>query len=97
MASVDMPVETFEPYTGTQTSILILRKKTPDQEKLQENYEVFMAIPERVGHDRRGNPVYRMTPQGEIELRENGEKIIDDNLPTVAQMFREWVRVKGIA
>lgn len=97
MASVDMPVETFEPHTGTQTSILILRKKTPEQEKLQENYEVFMAIPERVGHDRRGNPVYRMTPQGEIELQENGEKIIDDNLPIVAQMFREWVRVKGIA
>ena len=97
IASVDLPVETFEPHTGTQTSILILKKKTPEQEKLQEDYEIFMAIPERVGHDRRGNPVFKMTPEGEIALHENGEKVIDDNLPLVAEMFKEWVRRKGIA
>ena len=27
VAGIDLPVETFEPHTGTQTSILILRKK----------------------------------------------------------------------
>jgi type I restriction enzyme M protein len=97
IASVDLPVETFEPHTGTQTSILILKKKTPEQEKLQQDYEIFMAIPEKVGHDRRGNPVFKMTPEGEIELGENGEKVIDDNLPLVAEKFKEWVRRKGMA
>jgi len=96
IASVDMPVETFEPHTGTQTSILVLKKKTPEQQKLQEDYSVFMAIPEKVGHDRRGNTVFKMTPDGEIELRENGERIVDDDLPVVAEKFREWVRKKGI-
>jgi type I restriction enzyme M protein len=97
IASVDMPVETFEPHTGTQTSIFILKKKTPEQEKLQQDYEIFMAIPEKVGHDRRGNPVFRTTPKGEVELGTNGEPVVDDHLPLVAHMFKEWVRRKGMA
>ncbi len=96
IASIDLPVETFEPHTGTQTSILILKKKTPEQQKLEEDYEIFMAIPEKVGHDRRGNPIYKTTPDGEIELDENGNPIIEDHLPAVAKAFKEWLRRKGI-
>jgi len=97
LASVDMPVETFEPHTGTQTSILILRKKTPEQEKLEEEYEIFMSIPEKVGHDRRGSPVFVTTPDGEVEVDTNAKPVIDDHLPVVAQMFKEWARKKGMA
>jgi len=96
IASIDLPVETFEPHTGTQTSVLILQKKKPEEEKLQEDYEIFMAIPEKVGHDRRGNPIYKTTPQGEIELDENGNPIIEDHLPEVAKAFKEWLKVKGM-
>jgi len=96
LASVDLPTETFEPHTGTQTSILILKKKTPGQEKLQEDYQIFMAIPEKVGHDRRGNPIYKTTPEGEIELDERENPIIEDHLPLVAEAFKEWIRRKGI-
>jgi len=96
IASVDLPVETFEPHTGTQTSILILKKKTPEEQKLQQVYEIFMAIPEKVGHDRRGNPIYKTTPDGEIELDENGNPIIEDHLPIVAELFKSWLRSKGI-
>jgi type I restriction enzyme M protein len=96
IASIDLPVETFEPHTGTQTSVLILKKKTPEQQKLQEDYEIFMAIPEKVGHDRRGNPIYKTTPDGEIELDENGNPIIEDHLPAVAKAFKEWLKRKGM-
>ncbi|MDI6821618.1 MAG: N-6 DNA methylase [Actinomycetota bacterium] len=96
IASVDLPVETFEPHTGTQTSILILKKKTSEQEKLKEDYDIFMAIPEKVGHDRRGNPVFKTTPEGEIELAANGQPAIDDHIPLVAEMFKEWIRRKGM-
>ena len=96
IASIDLPVETFEPHTGTQTSILILKKKTPEQQKMQEDYEIFMAIPEKVGHDRRGNPIYKTTPDGEIELDENGNPKIEDYLPAVAEAFKEWLRRKGM-
>jgi len=96
LASIDLPTETFEPYTGTQTSVLILKKKTLEQEKLQEDYEIFMAIPEKVGHDRRGNPIYKTTPEGEIQLDARGNPIIEDHLPLVAEAFKEWIRRKGI-
>jgi len=95
IASIDLPVETFEPHTGTQTSILILKKKTSDQEKLQEDYDIFMAIPEKVGHDRRGNPIFKTTPEGEIELDENGKPLNDDHLSLVAEMFKKWLIRKG--
>jgi type I restriction enzyme M protein len=36
LASVDLPVETFLPRTGTQTSVLILRRKA-EQEKLAQS------------------------------------------------------------
>jgi len=96
IASIDLPVETFQPHTGTQTSILILKKKTAEQQKLHEDYEIFMAIPEKIGHDRRGNPIYKTTMGGGIELDDNGNPIIEDHLPFVAITFKEWLMGKGM-
>ena len=97
VASIDLPVETFEPHTGTQTSVLILRKKTEKQLARTENYAVFMAIPEKVGHDRRGNPIFKTTPEGATELDTESQPIIDDHLPYVTKTFVEWARKKGMA
>jgi len=96
LASVDLPVETFEPHTGTQTSILVLRKKTNAQQRQPDDYEIFMAIPEKVGHDRRGNPIYITTPGEKILLDQNGQRLVDDHLPTVADLFKKWVTAKGL-
>lgn len=52
IASVDLPVETFLPQVGVQASLLFLQKKT-EQEQLipieDEDYDVFMAIVDKVG------------------------------------------------
>lgn len=72
IASVDLPQVTFEPYTGTQTSVLLLQKKTEAEIQLEEelgkpkDYQIFMTMPEAVGHDRRGNVHYLRTPEGEL-------------------------------
>lgn len=70
LASVDLPVETFLPRTGTQTSVLFLRRKS-EQEKLAESlsgqpadYKIFMAIANAVGKDRRGNIIYIRDEEG---------------------------------
>lgn len=67
LASVDLPVETFLPQVGVQASLLFLQKKT-DAERLipieSEDYDVFMAIVEKVGKDRRGVPVYKKDDDG---------------------------------
>ena len=94
LASVDLPVETFLPRTGTQTSVLILRRKS-DQEKLMESmsgemvtYDIFMANVKKVGKDRRGEFVYKKDERGkEIVNRELykpfAESTILDFLPIV--------------
>ncbi len=69
LASVDLPVEAFLPQVGVQASLLFLRRKSQaemDAEALGrvEDYPVFMAIAETVGHDRRGNTIYLRDPDG---------------------------------
>lgn len=54
LAVIDVPIETFMPHTSTKTSILILKKYLED-EIIEEDYEIFMAIAETCGHNRRGD------------------------------------------
>lgn len=83
LASIDLPVETFLPHTGTQTSMLFLRRKSKEektQEELSgkmEDYPVFMAIAERVGKDRRGNTIYKRDPEGNEIVDKEKRKIIE--------------------
>lgn len=62
LASVDLAVEAFLPQVGVQASLLFLEKKTDLQRNIanegSEDYDVFMAIAEKLGKDRRGNPIY---------------------------------------
>ena len=72
VASIDLPAETFQPHTGTQTSVLLLQKKTALEMTIERasggpnEYQAFMAMPRAVGHDRRGNTLYLRTPQGDL-------------------------------
>jgi len=53
IAIIDIPLETFLPMTGTKTSVMFLKKL----KKIPDKYEVFMAIAETCGHDRRGKEI----------------------------------------
>ncbi|MEV7435274.1 methylation-associated defense system DNA methyltransferase MAD2 [Streptomyces griseoviridis] len=80
MASVELPVEPFVFGAGVNilTTMLFLRRKT-EQEKTAErlygptDYPVFMAVVEKVGHDRRGNRLYVRDARGEYEWQEYQE------------------------
>lgn len=68
LASVDLAVEAFLPQVGVQASLLFLEKKTDIEKSIaresDEDYDVFMAIAEKLGKDRRGNPVYERDEDG---------------------------------
>jgi type I restriction enzyme M protein len=77
LASVDLPVETFivEANVNILTSLLFLKKKTYEERIAEDlngpvDYPVFMAVAEKVGVDRRGNTLYKRSPDGEIILEE---------------------------
>jgi len=86
IASVDLPIVTFKPHTGTQTSVLLLQKKTREELRIEElsgkpsDYEIFMTTPEAVGHDQRGEIHYLRTPEGELIEYEEEVKFVRRNV-----------------
>lgn len=68
LASVDLAVEAFLPQVGVQASLLFLQKKSANERNIahegEEDYNVFMAIAEKLGKDRRGNPIYLRDEDG---------------------------------
>lgn len=96
IASIDLPMETFEKNKGVPNASVIILKKKDKNKKEPKDYEVFMAIPQKIGYDRRGNPIYKTNPDGEIELNKIGMPIIDDQIPHVSEIFNKWIKEKGI-
>lgn len=82
IASIDLSRDAFQPYVGTKTSVLFLEKKSKDEMLLDERsgkpepYEVYMAMVEKVGHDRRGNTLFKRTPDGEEVVVEKEKEIV---------------------
>lgn len=97
LASVDLPVETFLPQVGVQASLLFLQKKTDDEMLVpieDEEYDVFMAIVESVGKDRRGVPVYVKDDDGAELLFENIKKWLsyDEHGNEVVRSRKEHIK-----
>jgi type I restriction enzyme M protein len=63
LAVIDVPIETFMPHTSTKTSVIIIQKYDED-EIPDDDYEVFMAIADTCGHNRRGD----LMPDDDIAL-----------------------------
>lgn len=85
LAVVSCPHETFQPSTHTKTSILFLEKTPSDG-----NYSIFMAIAEKAEHDKNGKVIYKMDEKGEYILDKVGRRIIDDDLPLIAERYRQF-------
>lgn len=85
IASLDLDSDTFQPHVGVQTSILILQKKTESEKneeqrtRLLRPYNIFMAVIDKVGHDKRGNNLYQRDEHGDEILVEVNENIIEVN------------------
>ncbi len=122
LASIDLPVEAFihEANVNILTSLLFLRRKDEQEKRREalggtEEYAVFMAVADKVGFDRRGNKLYKRTPDGEEIMQTvqhpperfkirgewvertltRKEKIDDNDLPVIAQKYREFLKENG--
>lgn len=89
LASIDLHADTFQPFVSIQTSILILQRKSAEliaaeaaSGKLND-YPVFMAVANHVGHDKRGQSTYVRDSKGNEHVEEIEEPIKDyqDGIP----------------
>ena len=81
LASVDLHPDTFQPSTSVQTSVLVFQRKSLEQVALEEaagqrnDYDIFMAVVNHIGHDKRGRLTYVRDPDGNEILEEVDERI----------------------
>lgn len=87
LAVIDLPEHTFQPWTGTKTGLVVFERREVPLPRwvAQPDDEIFMATPQRIGHDRRGNPV--LTAGGDI----------DTDLPDIAAAWRAYSSGKSPA
>jgi type I restriction enzyme M protein len=86
LAVVSLSPETFLPSTHTKTSVLFLEKTKNEN----EDYEIFMTIARKVGHDKNGKIIFKMDKQGNYIVDSEGNKIIDDDLPIIVSKYKEF-------
>lgn len=88
VAVIDLPPETFQPHTGTKTSLLIVKKRHKEDSYFKDtNYSIFMSKPNWIGHDRRGSPVFKKNIDGTVS---------DDILCDFSQVENDWFKyLKG--
>lgn len=81
LASIDLHPDAFQPHVSVQTSVLVLERKSGDEIALEaaagraNDYEVFMAVANHVGHDKRGNVTYVRDRKGNEIVEEFEETV----------------------
>lgn len=82
MAVVTLPEDLFQPNTHAKCCVLICQKYKEDESfESCGDYDIFMSDVKWCGHDSRGNVTYRYL--------ENGEKTVLDEIPLVAERYKE--------
>jgi type I restriction enzyme M protein len=86
---VSLAQESFQPSTHTKTSVLFFKKE-------KTNSPIFMASAVRVGHNKNGKTLFKFDLLGNPLNDENGNPIIDDDLPAIAANFKEHEKSKSL-
>lgn len=82
LAVVTLPEDLFQPNTHAKCCVLICQKYKEDESfESCGDYNIFMSDVKWCGHDSRGNVTYRYL--------ENGEKTVLDEIPLVAERYKE--------
>lgn len=76
LAVVDMQRDLFQPKNDTQTSMVLMRRLNDKEKELASlgklDYPVFMAVAEKIGHDKRGAAIFKRDKEGKEILSDFG-------------------------
>ena len=101
LASIDLPVEAFLPQVGVQASILFLQKKTDKELKMaksgEESYNIFFAVADLIGKDRRGEPIYVRDQDGSEIYYERDFQYLSKDSSGIIKVKSRKEKVKKIA
>jgi type I restriction enzyme M protein len=101
LASIDLHPDTFQPNVSVQTSVLVLERKTDTEIALEQaagrknNYQIFMALANHIGHDKRGNLTYVRDKKGN-EIVEEVEETVKEYNPTGKQILKRQTMLRKV-
>lgn len=81
LASIDLHADTFQPFVSIQTSLLVLERKSEALIAIERakgvfnDYDVFLAVANHVGHDKRGNKTYVRYSDGKEVVEERVKRV----------------------
>jgi len=82
-AIFSLPQETFQPFTGIKSSILVL-----ENSKAKDDDKVIFADIQNIGHDKRGKILYKFDLNGIPIKDENGDFVVNDELVNILKEIR---------
>lgn len=88
-AVITLHKNTFQPDTGVRTCILFFYKPT-EEEKIEDDYPIFMAQSQRIGQDSKGNTVYILDGNG------HSTGIVNQDLDEIAEAYLKFKNGESI-
>jgi type I restriction enzyme M protein len=73
---------TFQPDTGVRTCVLLIRKYAESEDRL-DDWDIFMAINQKVGQDSEGRPIFKVDPDGDVTDE------LDQDLTEILKAYQE--------
>jgi type I restriction enzyme M protein len=87
LAVVNCHDDTFKPHTDAKAALLVLERKKTESAR-EDDYSIFMAISQGIGHNGLGEPLYRMDEKGDPILVD-GEFTIDHDCDDIYHAWQD--------
>jgi len=82
LAVINCHKNTFQPYTGVRTTLIIAQKYNTGESK-NSDYNIFMGFSKKIGQDSEGFPIYQLDESGEPTEK------LDHDLEEIYQDFNQ--------
>ena len=90
MAVVNCHDDTFKPHTDAKAALLVLERKKTESPR-EDDYSIFMAISQGIGHNGLGEALYRMDNKGDPILVD-GELSLDHDCDDI---YQSWLAISS--
>ncbi len=90
LAVINCHDDTFKPHTDAKAALLVLEKKRSEAAR-EDDYSVFMAISQGIGHNGVGEPIYKTDAKGD-QILVDGEPVLDHDTDDI---YRAWLALSA--
>jgi type I restriction enzyme M protein len=85
LAVVNCHDDTFKPHTDAKAALLVLERKTGQMH--EDNYPIFMAISQGIGHNGVGEPLFKMDAKGD-PIMVDGSPVVDHDCDAIYDAWK---------